>query len=50
MEFEQNLFISYAHIDNQPVHGERGWITQFHETLEALLSIAGQRRPISGRD
>jgi len=40
MEFEQNLFISYAHIDNQPVPpGERGWITQFHETLEALLSM-----------
>lgn len=40
MEFDQNLFISYAHIDNQPVPpAERGWITQFHETLGALLSM-----------
>lgn len=40
MEFEQNLFISYAHIDNQPVPpAEQGWITQFHETLNALLSM-----------
>lgn len=40
MEFDQNLFISYAHIDNKPVApAERGWITQFHETLDALLSM-----------
>src|SRR5262245_21960396 len=40
MEFEQNLFISYAHLDNRPIPpGDRGWITQFHETLEALLSM-----------
>src|SRR3954466_6099023 len=40
MTFEQNLFISYAHIDDQPlVPGQQGWITQFHATLEALLSM-----------
>ena len=40
MNFEQNLFISYTHIDNQPLtDGEKGWITRFHLTLNALLSM-----------
>ena len=40
MTFEQNLFISYAHIDDQPLNqGEKGWITRFHETLKAILSM-----------
>jgi hypothetical protein len=30
MNFEQNLFISYAHIDDQPLTpDEKGWITGF---------------------
>ena len=37
MNFEQNLFISYAHIDDQPqTPGEKGWITRFHATLKAI--------------
>jgi hypothetical protein len=40
MNFEQNLFISYAHIDNQPLNqGDKGWITRFHEALGAILSM-----------
>jgi hypothetical protein len=40
MSFEQNLFISYAHIDDRPLNrGEKGWITRFHETLNAILSM-----------
>jgi hypothetical protein len=40
MNFEQNLFISYAHIDDQPLApGEKGWITRFHATLKAMLSM-----------
>jgi hypothetical protein len=41
MNFEQNhLFISYAHIDDQPLTpGEKGWITRFHSTLKAILSM-----------
>jgi hypothetical protein len=40
MNFEQNLFISYAHIDDQPLTpGEKGWITRFHATLKAILSM-----------
>lgn len=40
MRFEKDLFISYAHIDNKPLTPEQqGWITRFHESLEALLSM-----------
>ena len=40
MRFEQDLFISYAHIDNKPLTPEQqGWITRFHASLEALLSM-----------
>ncbi|MHC4070957.1 MAG: toll/interleukin-1 receptor domain-containing protein [Planctomycetota bacterium] len=40
MSFEKHLFISYAHIDNQPLIPEQqGWITRFHASLEALLSM-----------
>ncbi len=40
MSFEKHLFISYAHIDNQPLMpDQQGWITRFHSSLEALLSM-----------
>jgi len=40
MQFAKDLFISYAHIDNQPLTPEQqGWITRFHVSLEALLSM-----------
>ena len=40
MHFEKDLFISYAHIDNQPLTPEqKGWVTRFHASLEALLSM-----------
>jgi hypothetical protein len=40
MRFEKDLFISYAHIDNEPLTPEQqGWITRFHGSLEALLSM-----------
>ena len=40
MHFEKDLFISYAHIDNKPLTPEQqGWITRFHASLEALLSM-----------
>lgn len=35
-----DLFISYAHIDNQPMSADKsGWITRFHESLDTLLSM-----------
>jgi tetratricopeptide (TPR) repeat protein len=43
MNFGQNLFISYAHIDNQPLTpGEKGWITRFHVLAEQAENIARQ--------
>lgn len=39
MSFDQDAFISYAHIDNEPLTpGQQGWVTQFHTTLQAMLS------------
>jgi len=45
--FEKDLFISYAHIDNQPLTpGELGWITKFHDLLKNLLAtrMGGEAR------
>jgi hypothetical protein len=40
MAFDQHLFISYAHIDNQPLTSEeQGWISRFHKSLESALSM-----------
>ena len=40
MGFDKHLFISYAHLDNQPLPSEpQGWITRFHASLEAFLSM-----------
>ena len=39
MGFDQDAFISYAHIDNEPLTpGQKGWVSQFHATLQAMLS------------
>jgi hypothetical protein len=39
MNFDTDVFISYAHIDNQPMlAGNDGWVTVFHEALHQLLS------------
>lgn len=39
MAFDLDAFISYAHIDNEPLTpGQKGWVTQFHATLQAMLS------------
>jgi hypothetical protein len=38
--FEKHLFISYAHIDNQPLTPDQeGWVSRFHESLAAILSM-----------
>jgi hypothetical protein len=51
MNFEQNLFISYAHIDDQPLTpGENGWIARFHATLKAILSMRMGREAKIWRD
>ena len=38
--FKNDLFISYAHLDNKLIEpANRGWISHFHASLEALLSM-----------
>jgi hypothetical protein len=40
MGFDKHVFISYAQIDNQPLSPEhQGWISRFHKSLEAMLSM-----------
>ncbi len=51
MRFEKHLFISYAHIDNEPLTPEqKGWITRFHSSLEALLSMRMGGKALIWRD
>jgi hypothetical protein len=51
MNFEQTLFISYAHIDDQPLDpGQKGWVTRFHGTLKAILSMRMGREVKIWRD
>ena len=39
MSFQWDVFISYAHIDNEPLTPEqKGWVTLFHRTLQTMLS------------
>lgn len=39
MTFDHHAFISYAHIDNEPLTpGQKGWVAQFHATLQTMLS------------
>lgn len=51
MAFENDLFISYAHIDNQPLtEGQKGWISQFHRDLENRLGQLYGQLPRIWRD
>ncbi|ETX06236.1 MAG: hypothetical protein ETSY2_18280, partial [Candidatus Entotheonella gemina] len=51
MSFDPHLFISYAHIDNQPLTPEQqGWITRFHASLETMLSMRMGARAKIWRD
>jgi hypothetical protein len=46
--FDRHLFISYAHIDNQPLSPEQqGWVTRFPASLDTVLST---RIGAQGRD
>lgn len=39
MDYEFSIFISYGHIDNQPLfEGEQGWISLMHASLEKRLT------------
>jgi hypothetical protein len=51
MAFEKQVFISYAHIDNEPLsEKQQGWITRFHASLMAMLSMRMGRKADIWRD
>jgi hypothetical protein len=51
MSFENDIFISYAHIDNHPLtEGQEGWISEFHRTLEIRLAQLRGEKPKIWRD
>lgn len=51
MKFENDIFISYAHIDDQPlVEGKKGWVSNFHRALEIRLAQLLGRRSRIWRD
>src|SRR5271165_3179420 len=51
MAFDKQVFISYAHIDNEPLsENQQGWITRFHSSLMAMLSMRIGRKADIWRD
>jgi hypothetical protein len=51
MRFEKDILISYAHIDDAPlVEGQKGWISEFHRSLEIRLAQVTGRKPVIWRD
>jgi len=51
MNFTKHLFISYAHLDNEPLtEQQQGWITRFHSSLAAILSMRMGRKAEIWRD
>ena len=50
MEFENDVFVSYAHIDDQALaEGQNGWISSLHSALAGpSRTAAGQRSDESG--
>ena len=50
MSFEKDLFISYAHLDNEALGEEEGWISEFHKSLEIRLAQLLGEKPRIWRD
>jgi len=51
MEFDKDIFISYAHIDDESLIADRkGWITEFHRGLEIRLGQLMGSKPVIWRD
>jgi hypothetical protein len=51
MTFENDAFISYAHVDNaELVEGRKGWITNLHRALEVRVTQLMSRPPRIWRD
>ena len=40
MPYDKHIFISYAHLDNQPLTSEQeGWVSRFHDSLQTILTM-----------
>jgi hypothetical protein len=40
MSYDKHIFISYAHLDNQPLTPEQeGWVSRFHQMLQNILTM-----------
>ena len=51
MSFEHDVFISYAHIDNEsPMPGGSGWVSNLHRALEVRVAQLLGARPDVWRD
>ncbi|MDJ0701911.1 MAG: TIR domain-containing protein [Leptolyngbyaceae cyanobacterium MO_188.B28] len=53
MDFENDIFISYAHLDNAPLPLDdrtQGWVSNFHTCLDAFLGEYLGRKPKIWRD
>src|SRR5215204_4957502 len=51
MSFENDIFISYAHIDDVAlIEGQKGWISSFHRALDIRLGQLLGRQPRIWRD
>lgn len=51
MEFENDVFLSYAHIDDQVLaEGQKGWISSLHRALEVRLAQLLGKEPKIWRD
>jgi hypothetical protein len=50
-DYEDDIFISYAHNDNQALlEGQRGWVDTFHQALEKRLQVHLGAKPKIWRD
>ncbi len=51
MKFDSDIFVSYAHIDDQAlVEGQKGWIANLHRALEIRLAQLLGKQPKIWRD
>ena len=51
MDFDNDIFISYAHLDNQPLMKDsEGWVSQFHRALEVRIDQLLGRKSAVWRD
>ena len=51
MTFAHDVFISYAHLDNQElVEGQKGWVANFHRALEIRVGQYLGKEPDIWRD